>query len=60
MAKYTLKKGVVLRPYGVNSELTNDNLTDVIAELLIRKGKADRKDFIIKQTKQKKQNGNSK
>lgn len=62
MAKYTLKEGVVLRPYGVNSELTNDNITDGIVELLIKKGKAKETDFIIKKQvkKQIKKNGNSK
>ena len=61
MAKYTLKEGVVLQPYGVNSLVTEENLTDEIAELLIKKGKATKEDFIIKLTKQKqKNNGNSK
>lgn len=61
MAKYTLKEGVILRPYGVNSKLTNENLTDAIAELLIKKGKAKTTDFIaLKQTKTKKTNGNNK
>lgn len=44
--KYVLKKGVVLRPYGVNSLLDNSNLTDSIAELMIKKGRADLSDFI--------------
>ncbi|WP_439133014.1 hypothetical protein [Polaribacter sp.] len=63
MAKYTLKEGVILHPYGVNSLINNDNLTDSIAELLIKKGKATKNDFIIKQVKQtrkKTTNGNSK
>jgi len=62
MAKYKLKEGVILQPYGVNSKITNDNLTDEIAELFIKKGKASKNDFILLKTKQnkKKQNGNSK
>lgn len=61
MAKYTLKEGVVLRPYGVNSNLTNENLTDEIAELLIKKGKAKETDFIQTTTNKKNiKNGNSK
>ena len=64
MAKYTLKEGIILKPYGVNSKVTNNNLTDSIAELLIKKGKAKKEDFIIKEIKKiiKKtiKNGNSK
>ena len=56
--KFRLKRGVVLKPYGVNSKITNDNLTDEIAILLIKNGKAKREDFIIKNTKLK--NGNRK
>ena len=37
MAKYKLKKGVVLHPYGKMSVLDNSNLTDEIAELMIKK-----------------------
>lgn len=54
--KYILREGVVLRPYGVNSHLDNDNLTDAIAKLLIKNGKANEKDFL---TKTKRKNGNS-
>jgi len=61
MGKYTLKDGVILKPYGVNSKVTNDNLTDAMAELFIKNGKAKKTDFILKTTtKQRKQNGNSK
>ena len=60
MAKYTLKEGVILQPYGVNSKLTNDNLTDEIAELLIKKGRAKDSDFILTTKKKQKNNGNSK
>jgi len=54
MAKYQLKEGVVLKPYGVNSRVDNSNLTDTMAELLIKKGRASKEDFIIKNKKQKK------
>lgn len=54
MAKYKLKEGVVLRPYGVNSYLDNTNLTDSVAEMLLKKGRAKDSDFII--NKQKKKN----
>lgn len=61
MAKYKLKEGKILRPYGVNSALTNDNLTDDIAELLIKKGKATKEDFIINEPIKKiNKNGNNK
>ena len=68
MTKYTLKEGVVLRPYGVNSLLTNEYLTDDVVEMLIKKGRAELTDFIIKEDKKviKKQikktvkNGNNK
>ncbi len=63
MSKYSLKEGVILRPYGVNSSITNENLTDSIAELLIKKGKATKEDFIIKEIKKQRKtvkNGNSK
>ena len=45
MAKYTLKEGVVLRPFGQGSLIDNSNLTDSIAELLISKGRARKEDF---------------
>jgi len=51
---YKLKDGVVIRPYGINSIVTKENLTDEIAELLIKKDKAKKTDFIIKQKKQNK------
>jgi len=54
MGKYKLKDGVVLRPYGVNSFIDNSNLTDTIAELLIKKGRAKDSDFIIKNKLNKK------
>lgn len=61
MAKYKLKEGIILRPYGVNSALTNENLTDEIAELLIKKGKSKKEDFIInEQNKKLNKNGNNK
>ena len=45
MAKYELKKGIVLQPYGVNSKVDNDNLTDEMAELFIKNGKATKEQF---------------
>ncbi len=64
MAKYTLKEGVILRPYGVNSLLESKDLTDDIVEMLIKKGRANKEDFIIKQpkrtTKKTVKNGNNK
>ena len=63
MGKYTLKEGVILRPYGVNSLLTNEYLNDEIVEMLINKGRAKKEDFIIKQTKKPRKNlknGNNK
>jgi hypothetical protein len=61
MGKYTLKEGVVIKPYGVNSLLTNEFLNDGIAEMLIKKGKAKKEDFIIKQDKKQiRKNGNNK
>ena len=51
MAKYKLKEGVILKPYGVNSHIDNSNLTDAIAELAIKKGKAKESDFIISKPK---------
>lgn len=40
MAKYKLKEGVTLSPYGEGSLITNKNLTDTIAEHLIETGRA--------------------
>ena len=57
MAKYKLKQGVILRPYGAHSKVDNTNLTDAMAELFIGNGKAKRDNFIIKRKKRK--NGNS-
>jgi len=58
MAKYKIKEGYEIRPYGVNSIVNNDNLTDDIAEFLIDTNKAKKEDFIITKTKIK--NGNNK
>ena len=57
MAKYKLKDGVILKPYGVDSKVDNSNLTDTMAELFLDNGKAKKEDFII--TNKKKKNGNS-
>ena len=56
--KYILKDGVVLRPYGVNSHLDNENGTDEIFEMLIKAGRAKESDFITQKTTRK--NGNNK
>ncbi len=45
MAKYKLKEGVSLRPYGEGSLITNENLTDTIAEHLLDAGRASEEDF---------------
>ncbi len=45
MAKYKLKEGVVLEPYGERSSITNENLTDVIAAHLLEHGRAKLEDF---------------
>lgn len=45
--KYTLKEGVIIRPYGVNSLIDNNNLTDEIAVFLIETGKAEKESFNI-------------
>lgn len=58
MSKYKLKEGITLKPYGVHSFVDNSNLTDSMAELFIKKGKAKKEDFIIKNNKKVK-NGNS-
>ena len=55
MAKYKLKEGIVLRPYGVNSKIDNSNLTDVMAELFLENGKANKEDFIQEKKEIKKQ-----
>jgi hypothetical protein len=50
MSKYKLKEGVILKPFGKDSLISNENLTDAIAEHLIESGKAKEEDFIIEQT----------
>lgn len=51
MGKYKLKEGIILRPYGVSSEINNENITDEIALTLIKNGKAKRTHFNIKTSK---------
>mgnify|MGYP000492367258 CR=1 FL=1 len=53
MGKYKLKEGAIVKPYGVNSLLTNEYLNDGIVEMLIAKGRAKEGDFIITQPKKK-------
>jgi hypothetical protein len=54
MAKYKLKDGVVINPFGANTEINNDNLTDTIAEYLIETKKASKDDFVgVKEDKKK-------
>ena len=60
MAKYILKDGVVLRPYGVKSLIDNSNITDPIAEMLIAKGRAKASDFKTTRQTNKKQIKNKK
>ena len=36
-AKYKIKEGVVFKPYGERSSITNENLTDAMAEMFIAK-----------------------
>lgn len=48
MAKYKLKEGVVLRPYGESSLIDNDNLTDELAVYFLETGKAQKEDFETK------------
>jgi len=45
MAKYKLKEGIVLEPFGDRSSITNENLTDVIAAHLLSHGRATIEDF---------------
>lgn len=55
MAKYKLKEGVILKPYGKDSLIDNNNLTDAIAEHLLNSGKASVEDFeqeVKEQTKE--------
>jgi len=47
MAKYKLKEGITLSPFGENSQITNKNLTDSIAEYLISEGRASIEDFEV-------------
>lgn len=42
---YRLKDGVEIRPFGPSSLITNENLTDAMAEYLIESGKASEEDF---------------
>lgn len=58
--KYELKDGITLQPYGVNSLINNENLTDEIAEFLLETGKAELKDFKEINNNKKNNNGNSK
>lgn len=60
--KWELKENVTLRPFGVNSLIDNSNLTDSIAEYLIKEGRAELTDFKeIKNNNNKKvKDGNSK
>lgn len=52
---YKLKKEIVLRPFGSLSKIDNDNLTDEIAEFLLKNGRAKESDFEtqVKQNKKK-------
>ena len=43
--KAELKDGVVLSPFGANSKIDNSNLTDEIAILLLKKGRATKEQF---------------
>jgi len=58
--KYELKDGITLQPYGVNSLINNENLTDEIAEFLLETGKAELKYFKEINNNKKNNNGNSK
>lgn len=53
MPKYSLKKGKVLTPYGAMCPITDKNLTDELAEHLIKKGKVKESEFEIEKTKPK-------
>ena len=48
MGKYTLKEGVVLHPHGLRTRVDNSNLTDELAQHLIKKGQAKKEQFNIK------------
>lgn len=41
-----LKDGVTLHPFGLASVIDNSNLTNEIATLLLKKGRAKKEDFI--------------
>lgn len=43
--KAELKEGVVLHPFGLKSVIDNSNLTNEIASLLLKKGRAKKEDF---------------
>lgn len=55
MAKYKLKEGVELRPNGPGTLITNENLTDAIAEYLLEQGRAKLEDFETATEKQPKE-----
>lgn len=45
MAKYILKEGVEIHPFGETTNINAANITDNIAEYLIESGKATLEDF---------------
>jgi hypothetical protein len=45
MAKYILKEGFELAPFGEDSKIDANNITDAIAEYLIEVGRASLDDF---------------
>ena len=45
MAKYILKEGITLHPFGETTNIDNTNLTDTIAEFLIESERATLEDF---------------
>lgn len=49
--KYILKKGITLYPFGLKAPITNENITDEIAEHLISINKADKTQFETIKTK---------
>lgn len=57
MGVYKLKEGVEIYPNGkAFGKITNENLTDAIAEYLLESGKAQESDFESLEKKEKKQN----
>ncbi len=56
MAKFKLKEGVVLRPFGASSCIDNSSLTDEIAEFLIATERAKKDDFETNLKESKTQN----